>query len=60
MEKEEIEHPLYGLCDIILKYIIKVEVNMKGDWTIFVSNLTQWKSLNLTNSVPPDSNSGLA
>lgn len=60
MEKEEVKHPFYGLCDTILKYIIKVKVNMKGDQTIFISNLTQWKSLNLTNTVPPDSNIGLA
>lgn len=60
MEKEEVEHPVYGSSDITLWYIIKIKVNMKGDQTTFVSNLSQRKRLNLANTVPPDSNIGLA
>lgn len=59
MEKEEAEHPVYSQSDILLGYILKVKVKMKEDQTTSVSNLSQWKILDLANTVPPDSASNI-
>lgn len=60
MEKEEAEYPVYSSGAITIRDIIKVNVSIKEDKTTFISNLSQWKRLNLASSVAPDSTTGLA